>query len=259
MGSVIMFANQKGGVGKTSSCFEIGYILSEKNKVLLIDLDAQCNLTNICSDEEFNPRKTIYSCLTGDASFDESIVRIREKRNLFLLPGSRKMLSQYFVTGEDIYLLTEAMKYIPKDGYDYILIDVGPEAGQLMTMAMLGSDYLVAVTTLSKLGYSGVVQLVADLKAGREHYKNFDIRPLGILINSAKATNVGSVNRERYEELAGEFGAKPFQTEIKNSCVLDECKEFALSLTEYKPGHDITKQYKALAKEFEKRVKEGNR
>lgn len=260
MGKVIMFANQKGGVGKTSSSFEVGYILSEKHKVLLVDLDAQCNLTHISTDddavEQSKNTKNIYTCLTGSASFEESIVKIREKRELYLLPGSRKMLSQYFISADDIYLLKDGMQYIPKDDYDYIIIDVGPEAGQLMTMAMLGSDYIVAVTTLSKLGYSGVVQLVADLRAGREHYKGFDVKPLGILINSAKSTNVGTVNRERYEDLAAELGAKPFKTEIKNSCVVDECKEFAMALSEYKPSHDVTKQYKTLAKEIEKRVKE---
>lgn len=254
MSNVIMFANQKGGVGKTTTAFEVGFILSQNKKVLLIDLDAQCNLSAIATDEDVKT-KNIYGCLTGSTTFAESIIKIRDKQELYLLPGSRKMLSQYFVSGDDIYLLKEAMEFIYEvNNFDYVIIDVGPEAGQLMTMAMLASDYIVAVTSLSKLGYSGIVQMVSDINSGRDHYVNFKVKPLGILINNAKATNVGSVNRDKYKELATELGADLFKTEIKNSCVLDECKEFEMALAEYKPYHDISVQFRALVKEMKERM-----
>ena len=140
--------------------------------------------------------------------------------------------------------------------YDYIIIDVGPEAGQLMTMAMLASDFVIAVTDLSRLAYKGIVKMAADLKPGKEHYMNFNVRPLGILINESQKTNVGALNRERFVEISSEFGAAPFKTEIKNSCVMNECKEFCLAMNEYKPKHDISKQYRELTKEIKKRIKE---
>lgn len=254
MGNVIMFANQKGGVGKTTTTFETSYLLSENNKVLMIDLDAQCNLTDIVG-VEYTKAQNIFNCLSGVTSFEDGIIKIREDRELYIIPGSRKTLSQYFVSSDDIYLLKEAMQYIyDVIDFDYIMIDVGPEAGQLMTMSMLASDYVVAVTGLSQLAYKGIVQMAADIKAGQERYKGFDVKPLGILINSSKKNNVSAVNRDKYYELAGVFGAEPFKIEIKNSCVMDECKEFGIALAEYKPYHDISFQFKRLIREMEERI-----
>ena len=254
MGKVIMFANQKGGVGKTTTAFETAYLLAEDKKVLMIDLDAQCNLTDIVG-AEYSKSQNIFNCLSGVTSFEDSIIRVRENRELYIIPGSRKTLSQYFVSSDDLYLLKEAMNYIYEViSFDYVIIDVGPEAGQLMTMSMLASDYIVAVTGLSQLAYKGIVQMVSDIKTNRERYKGFNVKPLGILINSSKRNNVSAVNRERYYELAESFGAEPFKTEIKNSCVIDECKEFEMALAEYKPYHEISFQYKKLIKEMEERM-----
>ncbi|MDE6626456.1 MAG: ParA family protein [Lachnospiraceae bacterium] len=252
---VIMFANQKGGVGKTTSVFEISNILAKKGReVLMIDLDAQCNLTE-CSGVQPKRSQSIYDTIMGSSSFENAIIKVKD--HLDILPGHRKMLSQYFVGADDVTALKEAREYIENyKKYNYIIIDVGPEAGQLMTMAMLASDYVVAVTTLSKLAYSGVVQMCADLIKGREHYKDFQVKPLGILLNNVKKITVADVNKEKFEDLKSEFGAEIFSTEIKSSCVLDECKEFFQSLNDYKPSHPIAKAFVALTDEIEERITE---
>ena len=254
MGKVIMFANQKGGVGKTSSCIEIGYILMQQgNRVLLIDLDAQCNLTDSLGIEhEADGRDTVFDCVMENRTFKECVKPCREK--LDVLPGSRMMLSQYFVGNGDIRRLKKAVEKIQEEGsYDYILIDVGPEGGNLMTMALMASDYVIAVATPAKLAYSGIIQMIADIKEGQENYKGFDVKPLGILINAGRKTNVGFLNRERYAELT-EFFAAPFTTEIKNSCVMDECKEFGVPLSEYRPGNIIVSEYEDIVSEIRDRI-----
>lgn len=251
---VIMFANQKGGVGKTTTTLEIGYILSTRNKkTLLIDLDAQCNLTDICGAKR-EKGKTIFDTLMGNTSFKDAIQEIRP--NLDIIAGHRKMLSQYFVGSDDIYVLEEALEFINDyKEYDYIVIDVGPEAGQLMTMAMIASDYIVAVSTLNTLGYNGVVQMCADIASAKKHYANFKAKPLGIVLNAGRKTNVAAHNMEKFIELAEEFGAKPFSDVIKNSCVVEECKEFGKTLNEYAPKSPLCQQFKNIAKEIEKRIK----
>lgn len=252
---VIMFANQKGGVGKTTSVFEIANILAKKGKeVLMIDLDAQCNLTE-CSGVEPKRGQSIYDTIMGNCSFENAIIKIKD--HLEILPGHRKMLSQYFVGADDVTALKDAREFIEEyKEYDYILIDVGPEAGQLMTMAMLASDYVVAVTTLSKLAYSGVVQMCADIIKGRDHYRDFHVKPLGIMLNNVKKLTVADVNKEKFEDLKNEFGADIFRTEIKSSCVLDECKEFFQSLNDYKPSHPIARSFVTLTDEIEDRIRE---
>ena len=251
---VIMFANQKGGVGKTTSTFEVGFILSKrKYSVLLIDLDSQCNLSEIVGKDNFDG--TIFDTIMGVKSFKDSIIEIRP--NLDLLPGSRKMLSQYFTGSDDVFVLREALEFINDyKEYDFILIDVGPEGGQLMTMAMLASDYVIAVSTLAKLPYSGVVQMCADIKRGRARYNSFDVKPLGILINTSKKNNVSNYRIEKYEELAKDFGADLFHQQIKNAIAMDECKEFGMALSEYKPGHIISIQYNKVVDEILKRIKQ---
>lgn len=252
MTDVIMFANQKGGVGKTTSVFEIGYILSKKNfSVLLIDLDSQCNLTECVGEFDFHG--TIFDTVMGNVRFSDAIIEVR--KNLDLLPGSRKMLSQYFTGSEDVFVLKEAMEFIDEyKSYDFILIDVGPEGGQLMTMAMLASDYIVAVTALTKLSFSGVVQMCADLKKGKNRFNNFNVKPLGILITAAKKTNVSLLRYKHFEELASNFGANIFSTRIKNSIVMDECKEMGEALSEYKPGHVISLEYQKVVDEMLERM-----
>ncbi len=252
----IMFANQKGGVGKTTSVLEIGYILSKMDKnILIIDFDSQCNLTESLGNVELKEKQTIYDTLMGNIAFKDAIIEVRE--NLDLLPGSRKMLSQYFVGTDDMFVLKEAIPYINEyKEYDYILIDVGPEGGQLMTMALLASDYVIAVTTLSKLSYSGIVQMCADIKKGRQHYgSNFSVMPLGILITSVRKNNVSSYERDNLKELSKEFGANLFKTEIKHSCIMDECKEMGEAINEYKPGHIISLEYQEIAEEIIERTR----
>ena len=256
MSKVIMFANKKGGVGKTTSVFEVAYILSKQgSKVLMIDNDSQCNLTLICGAEP-QRGKTVYDAIMGATPVGEAILNIRP--NLDILAGNRKMLSQYFVGAEDNYLLKELIVCINEiKDYDYILIDVGPEGGQLMSMSLLASDYVIAVTSLASLGYSGVVQMCADIKNGRKHFVDFHVKPLGIVISGVKCTKVSIVNREKFEELAVEFEADMFKTEIKNSCIIEECKEWQQALNEYKPHCELANDYKKLVTEIKSRIKKG--
>ena len=266
MARVIMFANQKGGVGKTTVTMEVSYLLSRKYKVLMMDLDGQCNLTNICGIEPGT--LTIYDSLMGVAKISDVIQTVRPKEGksgvLDIMPGNRKMLSQYFTGPDDSVLLKELVSLIEEyRDYDYITLDVGPESGQIMTMALLASNYVVAVTILANLGYSGVVQMCADLRNGKKRYVGFDAKPLGILLNGVKRNNVSVLNKEKYEELAEVFGAPLFHTELKNSCIVDECKEFKQALTEYKPKSELAGLFEKLVKEMIDRMnkieKEGKR
>lgn len=255
MATIIMYGNIKGGTGKTTITFETGYCLSVKRKkVLLIDLDSQCNLTAISGIEnEIIKNHTIYDCMMGGCAFRDAIQEIR--KDLYIIPGSRKMLSQYFVGAEDIYLLKEAMEYIGQVGipFDYILIDNGPESGNLLKMSMLCSDYVILVTQPTELGYAGGLQMCADLRTGERMYKDFHLKPLGIIVNNVRKTNVANANIEKFINLQSEF-APLFKTMIKQSAVADEAKEFAKAINEYSPSSQMAKDFKQLTGEIERRI-----
>ncbi len=251
----ILFGNIKGGTGKTTTVFEVGYCLTKyhKKKVLMIDLDAQCNLSGV-TGADINGHKTVYDYLTASATLDEAVMEVRN--NLFLMVGSRKMLSQNFVGIDDIYLLKEAMEYIKNSeyGFDYILIDNGPEPGNLMKMALLSSDGVVLVSHPNDLSYTGGIQMCVDIKAGRKYYNGFNVKPLGIVINCYRPTVSAEINLEKFESLEPEF-AKMFKTKIRFSVTADDAKELREAINEYKPKSPMALEYQALTKEILERIK----
>ena len=258
MSKVIMVANQKGGAGKTSSCVDIGFLLAKKGyKTLFIDLDAQCNLTDAVGydyDDDPNNRDTIFSYVLDMRTYDECVKKLRPDLDLYLIPGSRKMLSQYFVGDGDVYFLRDKIsELVEKGNFDFILIDVGPEGGNLMTMAFLASDYVIAVAHLAKHSYQGVMQMIKDIGQGKSKYINFNVKPLGLLITESKKTIIGDYNRDRFIE-ASELFAPLFATEISHSAKMDECKEFGVPIHEYQPKSKLAAQYRAVTEEILERI-----
>lgn len=279
MVKTFMLANQKGGVGKTTASLELGFKFALKGKkVLLIDLDSQHNLTKCCLFEDLDERRNIYKALNGDADIDECIKAARPvdmewvkshlegsklkmaetTQNdivLDILPGSRKTLAQYFTAEDDKFLLRAVIQGAAdyKD-YDYAIIDCGPGAGSLMTMAMVAADYIIAVVNLNILAYEGFEQLIKDYLSCEDHIKGFKAKLLGILFSEVKNTTVGHINEDKFVLLGGEVGALPFEHSISGSCIADECKEYKLALTEYLPDSKQSIQYKNLADEIEERI-----
>ncbi len=254
----IFIGNQKGGVGKTSAVFEIGYILSTRGyKTLLIDADAQRNLTS-GSGIDVNTKKNIYMAINGVVGFDEAIVNIRP--NLDLLPGASQMTADHFATGEGTFALREAIEVITDVlhyDYDFILIDVGPGGGQLMNMALVAADYLITVATLTKYAYEGVEMMCADLERGRKNYVGFKVKPLGILINTFKKTAESDWRQECFEELTKVYNADMFPMHLGICSLMDQCKEECMSFTEYAThARKSNNAYFKLAAQYQELVDE---
>lgn len=254
----IIFANQKGGCGKTTSAMETAYILSQVGNVILLDLDAQCNLTSnfdIAPNAVYN----IFNLLTdteNTMSVSDCIVNIQE--SLDIIPGSRKLLPQYFTSANDTALMIPLMQKLETlKKYDFAICDVGPGAGSLQIMAMRASDYMVAVSTVGKNSYDGLLQLVNDFRAGKAQYVNFNIKFAGYLLTMAdKRTNVTKNAISRLEELSEHTDTILFDTVIRRSVVADESKEFQMTVGEYSNESVISQDYKSFTKELLIRIHE---
>lgn len=257
--NVLMFANQKGGAGKTTTAQETAYLLSKSNTVLLIDLDGQRNLTTNLEPEETEWKNTIYDLFMETEELSDCIYEVR--KNIDIIPGHRKILSQYFISPEDIYKLKKIVDEIKTyEVYDYILIDVGPEGGQLMTMAMVASDYIVALAEPGKNSYQGLLQMARDLDSCQNIINSFKTKVIGILITQAKLnTNIIRNSKERLQALAEVLGTSVFNSIIRESTIVKEAIEFNQFLTEYAPDSNVADDYARYGKELVKRLKEANK
>lgn len=179
---IIAFFNQKGGVAKTTSCYNIAVSLANKGKkVLVVDLDSQANLTICAGLEPFAYENTIASVLSNEGS-DINAAIINIKNNLDLMP-SRLELSEL-----DTLLISRVMRETVLkralnkvlDSYDFILLDCPPNLSIITTNALACSDYVLVPVKTDYLAYRGV-ELVFNSIKGIQSLTNPNIEILGII------------------------------------------------------------------------------
>lgn len=180
MGKIISVCTQKGGVGKTFTTFQLGACLSAKGKkVLLIDLDQQCNLTDCCNADKNG--YTIYDALTASAEKPVTLKdTIQHLEHFDIVPASQELskISSEFqdYTIEMFYLdiiLTakNAGGQSIKDQYDYIIIDNNPSRNILLNMNYMTCDYIIGVTSATQAGQQGISMLYNDIKSWKDQGK----------------------------------------------------------------------------------------
>ena len=267
---VISVLNQKGGASKTTTAREIAYLLAgSKNSdglpspsVLMIDMDASCNLTtsfDVLYPETLYSKKipAIYNFLTGDCEIDDCIFPAVEDKRLYIVPGHRKMLSQYFTGASDIPLLRDAIdSYIkPMEEYDFIIIDVGPTAGQIMMMVLYASDYVVAPAEPGPDSFAGLQQLCKDIELGKKNMNGFHPTVIGMLMTRCDPrTNVAVRSMAQMKELAPIIGGEPFNTVIHSSVTAVEAKDLHMAINAYKPNSVVAEDYRNVTREMLLRI-----
>ncbi|MCK5129720.1 MAG: ParA family protein [Clostridiales bacterium] len=249
MGKIIAVANQKGGVGKTTTTVNLGSCIATLGmKVLLIDIDPQSNCT---SGMGLNPRQLPYSSydvLINGRDISNSIHKTMID-TLDILPGSVDL------AGAEIELVSQMSRETRlknaiakiKGEYDYIFIDCPPSLGLITLNALTAADTILVPIQCEYYAMEGLSQLLNSIKLARETLNpNLQIEGVVLTMYDSR-TNLSS---QVSEEISRHFSEKLFRTVIPRNVRLSESPSFGLPITLYDPGCSGAKAYHSLANEF---------
>jgi chromosome partitioning protein len=245
MGRVIAFANQKGGVAKTTTTLNLGVALAEQGlKILLADLDPQGNLT---MSQGLNPdtiERSMFDVLVHRLPIQE-VIHHREVDlavSSIDLAGAELALSS--MIGRE-RALEKALAPV-RDSYDYVLIDTPPSLGLLTINALVASNGVIVPVQCEYLSLRGLVQLENTLSMIRENL-NPDVGIVGILPTMYDKRTLHS--REAVEILRENFGDLVFDTKIRKTVRYAEAPVKGTSVLKYDPTGNAAQAYRQLAKE----------
>jgi chromosome partitioning protein len=245
MASVIAFANQKGGVAKTTSTLNLAVALAEEGKrVLTVDLDPQGNLT---MSQGLNPdtiERSMYDVLVHRLPLEQVIHKgeIDLAVSSIDLAGAELALSS--MIGRERAL--ERAIFPVKGEYDYVLIDTPPSLGLLTINALVASDGVIVPVQCEYLSLRGLVQLENTLSMIRENL-NPHVGIQGILPTMFDGRTLHA--REAVEILQENFGDLVFKTRIRKTVRYAEAPVKGLSVLKYEPQGSAAQAYRDLAKE----------
>jgi len=248
MGRVIAVANQKGGVGKTTTSVNLSACLATLGKkVLLIDIDPQGNATSGVGINKADIRYCIYDVLINDIDPMDAIIPT-EVENLFILPASIQL------AGAEIELvptisrevrLKKAMEYI-RDKYDYVFIDCPPSLGILTINSLTASDSVLVPIQCEFYALEGVSQLLNTIRLVQKHL-NTSLQIEGILLTMLDArTNLGI---QVIEEVKKYFREKVYQAIIPRNVRLSEAPSHGQAIISYDSRSRGAEVYMDLARE----------
>lgn len=248
MGKIISVANQKGGVGKTTTTVNLSTILAKKGKkVLLIDTDPQGNATSglgVSKDVELS----VYDILIGDTEFDETLQETAIK-NLKVCPSNISLagaeVQLVSMMSREQRLKTKLDKI--KDQYDYILIDCPPSLGLVTLNAFTASDSVLIPVQCEYFALEGLGQLLNTVNLVKKHLnKNLEIE--GALLTMYDART--NLSNQVVKEVKKYFEDKVYKTVIPRNVRLSEAPSYGMPITVYDPRSKGAKAYEKFVKEL---------
>ena len=254
MAYVLTLANQKGGVGKTTTAVSLAaYLGKKKKKVLVIDLDPQGNATSGLGIDKGELENTVYDVLVNEVPMEETVFE-SSANNVFICPTNINL------AGAEIELvnvmsreqvLKNALKPLRND-YDYILIDCPPSLGILTINALTASDGIIIPIQGEYYALEGLTQLIDTINIVKKKLnKNLSI--LGVVLTMFDRRT--QLTKQVKEEVDNYFGDKVFNTVIPRNVRLAEAPSHGVAILDYDKGSKGAKAYESLAAEVIKRTK----
>lgn len=253
---VLAIINQKGGVGKTTSCANLGAALAlQGHKVLLVDLDPQAHLS-ISFDRMPEPDDpSVYTMLSGDHGF-EDVMQPTGTDGLWIAPTNLDLTGAESELANEIGregLLRTALQKLARSEHapDLVILDCPPSLGTLSLNALVASDFVVIPLQAEFFALQGMAQLLDVLERVKQRL-NPSIELAGVLVGLFSQQR--NLSREVVQELTHHFGDLVFPIQVRVNVRLAEAPSHGQTIFEYAPDSSAAEQFRALATELATRM-----
>ena len=248
MGRTIVIANQKGGVGKTTTSINLSASLAELGKkVLVVDMDPQGNTTSGLGVEKENLEETVYELLLGEIQIEDCL--IREKfENLSIIPSNINLAGaeiELIDVENKQYLLKNALDQIRED-YDFILIDCPPSLNMLTINAMCAGNTILVPIQCEYYALEGLTQLMHTIDLVKERL-NPELEIEGVVFNMYDART--NLSLQVVENLKANLHQNIYKSIIPRNVRLAEAPSYGMPITLYDSKSTGAECYKLLAEE----------
>ena len=249
MGRVIAIANQKGGVGKTTTAINLSAALGEKGKkVLVIDTDPQGNTTSGLGLDKSEMENTIYQLLIGEINIDEAIAK-DVSDNLDIIPSNVNLAAVEIelIDAEDKeFILRNAIEKV-RDKYNFIIIDCPPSLSMLTINAMTTADTVLVPIQCEYYALEGLSQLIHTVDLVKERL-NPKLDMEGVVFTMFDART--NLSLQVVENVKDNIDEHVYKTIIPRNIRLAEAPSYGIPITKYEPKSAGAEAYKLLAKEI---------
>lgn len=255
MSKIIAFANQKGGVGKTTTCINLAaYVAVMGKKVLVVDLDPQGNATSGLGIDKTDELKTVYDLISGDTSVDE-VVKPTLIEDLDILPSTVDL------AGAELEMVEMPQREKIVKGildplrakYDFIMIDCPPSLGLITVNALTACDSVIIPMLCEYYPLMGITQLMNTIRLVKFHLNpRIDVEGVLMTMKDKRSNLTNQVS----DEVLKFFGKKVFFTYIPRNIRLAEAPSHGEPICIYEPSSKGADAYLSLAEEFLDRNKE---
>ncbi len=251
MAHIVSVVNQKGGVGKTTTCISVAAFLAKdhQKRVLVVDLDPQANASSGLGVEKNRCPHCVYEVLIGASEIHE-VTQKSETQGLSILPSSIQL------AGAEIELVNELSREMKlskaldkvQSVYDYILIDCPPSLGLLTVNALTASSHVLIPLQCEYFALEGLTQLLKTIQLIQSDL-NPHLKILGILLTMAnRRTNLST---QIIEEVHQHFPEHVFKTIIGRNVKLSEAPSHGVPICYYDPRSSGAENYAAFTEEFQ--------